>query len=322
MAVGVTQFKKISGISSTSLTDVQSQTLPLDVLGAIYCKLDIVHTNGGSAPSLNTNNMMGVISSLDIIVNGTSRRFSLPGFCLPLLSYAATGNVVESSFHVGTSASGTSSIGFVIPFAMLGPLNNSQSSMRPQDSYIDLRNQAGVETASIQVQFATPAITNVSSFTSATLTMTALAATQIANTIDFGIKETRFNTVTLDATGSKQLNLPVGGNVNQYTSMLLIGRNSSGVLTDNNTLYDNIILESLGFEYYNTSSGVLDTVNNYAGVPATTGLHIMPLFAYQRLSGRLIASQLSQLQLELNSLVSNSSTITVVQQMVNFEPTA
>ena len=131
MAVGVTQFKKISGISSTSLTDVQSQTLPLDVLGAIYCKLDIVHTNGGSAPSLNTNNMMGVISSLDIIVNGTSRRFSLPGFCLPLLSYAATGNVVESSFHVGTSASGTSSIGFVIPFAMLGPLNNSQSSMRP-----------------------------------------------------------------------------------------------------------------------------------------------------------------------------------------------
>ena len=46
----------------------------------------------------------------------------------------------------------------------------------------------------------------------------------------------------------------------------------------------------------------------------------MPLFAYQRLTGRLIASQLSQLQLELNSLVSNSSTITVVQNMVNFEP--
>ena len=35
MSVGITQFKKISSITSTSVSDVQSQTLPLDVLGAI-----------------------------------------------------------------------------------------------------------------------------------------------------------------------------------------------------------------------------------------------------------------------------------------------
>ena len=67
MSVGITQFKKISSITSTSVSDVQSQTLPLDVLGAIYCELSITHTNAGSSPSLNTNNMMGVISDLSII---------------------------------------------------------------------------------------------------------------------------------------------------------------------------------------------------------------------------------------------------------------
>ena len=130
----------------------------------------------------------------------------------------------------------------------------------------------------------------------------------------------RFNTITLDATGSKQLNLPVGGSVNQYKAIQLIGRNSSGVLTDNNTLYDNVILESLGFEYYNSASGIIDTINNYSGVPSTTGLQTLPLYVYGRLSGRLIASNVSQLQLELNSLVTNSSTITVVQDMINFAP--
>jgi len=210
MSVGITQFKKISSITSTSVSDVQSQTLPLDVLGAIYCELSITHTNAGSSPSLNTNNMMGVISDLSIIVNGTSRRVSLPGFALPLLSYSATGHAVESNFVTTTSTQVTSTIGFVIPFANLGPQNNSQSSVRPQDSYIDLRPQAGVETASIQVQFATPTITNVTSFDSVTLAMTALANTGISEDITFGIREMRFNTITLDATGSKQLNLPVG----------------------------------------------------------------------------------------------------------------
>ena len=320
MSVGITQLKKISSITSTSVSDVQSQTLPLDVLGAIYCELSITHTNAGSAPSLNTNNMMGVISDLSIIVNGTSSRGSIPGVALPLLSYSATGHAVESNFVTTTSTQVTSTIGFVIPFANMGPQNNSQSSVRPQDSYIDLRPQAGVETASIQIQFAQPSITNVSTFDSVTLAMTALANTGISEDITFGIREMRFNTITLDATGSKQLNLPVGGSVNQYKSIQLICRNSSGVLTDNNTLYDNVILESLGFEYYNSASGIIDTINNYSGVPATTGLQILPLYVYGRLSGRLIASNVSQLQLELNSLVTNSSTITVVQDMINFAP--
>ena len=150
--------------------------------------------------------------------------------------------------------------------------------------------------------------------------MTALANTGISEHITFGIRELRFNTITLDATGSKQLNLPVGGGINQYKAIQLIGRNSSGVLTDNNTLYDNVILESLGFEYYNSASGIIDTINNYSGVPSTTGLQILPLYVYGRLSGRLIASNVSQLQLELNSLVTNSSTITVIQDMINFAP--
>jgi hypothetical protein len=46
----------------------------------------------------------------------------------------------------------------------------------------------------------------------------------------------------------------------------------------------------------------------------------LPLYVYGRLSGRLVASNVSQLQLELNSLVTNSSTITVVQDMINFAP--
>ena len=85
-------------------------------------------------------------------------------------------------------------------------------------------------------------------------------------------------------------------------------------------MYDNVILESLGFEYYNSSSAIIDTINNYSGVPSTTGLQILPLYVYGRLSGRLVASNVSQLQLELNSLVTNSSTITVVQDMINFAP--
>ena len=150
--------------------------------------------------------------------------------------------------------------------------------------------------------------------------MSALSNTGISEDITFGIREMRFNTITLDATGAKQLNLAVGGGTNQYKAIQLIGRNSSGVLTDNNTLYDNVILESLGFEYYNSSSAIIDTINNYSGVPSTTGLQILPLYVYGRLSGRLVASNVSQLQLELNSLVTNSSTITVVQDMINFAP--
>ena len=315
--VGITQYKRISNITTTDFTSTISQDLPLDILGGIYCELSIVHTNAGSTPTLTTNNLMGVISDLSILVNGSSRRVSLAGYILPQLSYIATGQAVESPLVDTASTQVTSTIGFVIPFANNGPLNNSQSSVRPQDSYLDLRNVAGVETASIQVEFASPSITNVTSFDSATLSMTALVNTGIAGPVTYGIRELRYNTITLTSTGTVQLNLPVGGgSLNQYKNILLIGRNSSDALVD--SLYSDVSLSSLGFDYWRSDTGPLETVNNYAGVPHTTGIYNLPLYAYGRLTGRLVASDLSQLQLQLTSSVTNSSVVTVVQDMINF----
>jgi hypothetical protein len=315
--VGITQYKQVSNISTSDFTAVSSQELPHDVLGAIFCELSITHTNGGSSPSLNTNNMMGVISDISIIVNGSSRRVSLAGYILPHLSYAATGISVESSLIDTTSTQVTSTINFVLPFANMGALNNSQSSIRPQDSVLDLRNIAGVESASIQISWGNISITNVSSFDSATLKMTALVNTGIDGPITFGIRELRYSTVVLSSTGMVQTNMAVGGgSLNQYKSLLLIGRNSSDVLTD--SLYSDVNLSSLGFDYWRSDTGPLATVNNYSGLAHVTGLYILPLYVYGRLTGRLVASELSQLQLQLTSLVSSSQVVTIVQDIINF----
>jgi len=304
--VGITQYKKISNVTTSDFTSINSQDLPLDVIGSIFCELSITHTNAGSTPSLTVNNMMACIQDISIIVNGSSRRVSLAGYILPLLSYSAT-----------TSTQVTSTIGFTLPFANMGPLNNSQSSIRAQDSYLDLRNVAGVETASIQVQWSSPTITNVTTFDSATLKMTALVNTGISGPVNFGIREIRYNTITLSSVGQVQLNLAVGGgSLNQYKSMLLIGRNSSNVLAD--SLYSEVSLSALGFDYWRSDTGPIETINNYSGLTHTTGLYVLPLYAYGRLTGRLVASDLSQLQLQLTSSVSSSQVITVVQDMINF----
>jgi len=315
--VGITQYKKISNVTTSDFTSINSQDLPLDVIGSIFCELSITHTNAGSTPSLTVNNMMACIQDISIIVNGSSRRVSLAGYILPLLSYSATGLAVESTLVDTTSTQVTSTIGFTLPFANMGPLNNSQSSIRAQDSYLDLRNVAGVETASIQVQWSSPTITNVTTFDSATLKMTALVNTGISGPVNFGIREIRYNTITLSSVGQVQLNLAVGGgSLNQYKSMLLIGRNSSNVLAD--SLYSEVSLSALGFDYWRSDTGPIETINNYSGLTHTTGLYVLPLYAYGRLTGRLVASDLSQLQLQLTSSVSSSQVITVVQDMINF----
>ena len=87
--VGITQYKRISNITTTDFTSTISQELPLDILGGIYCTCRVIVITSSNWP-LTTNNMMGVISDLSILVNGSSRRVSLAGYILPQLSYIAS----------------------------------------------------------------------------------------------------------------------------------------------------------------------------------------------------------------------------------------
>ena len=242
-SLGLTQYKTVSSITSSTFTEVDTVELPLDTLAGLYFELTINHTNGGSGPTLTTNALLACISNIAVIVNGSARRISLKGEDLALISYAMTGNAVESSLDATTSSTVDSTITFSIPFANNGPLNNSFSSKRPNDSLLDLRSSAGVTTASLQVTWTTITITNVSSFNSATLKCTALASTGLQGPLNVGNREMRYNTITLDSTGAKQLNLPVGGaNLNQYSNILLIGRTSASALAD--SLYSNVKLSS------------------------------------------------------------------------------
>jgi hypothetical protein len=317
MSLGITQYKTISSVSTTDMTATVSSVLPLDIINTIYVECSITHTNAVGAPSLDVNNILETITDVSIIRNGSSRLVSLAAQDIVLLNYAATGNPVRSSIDNTAGGQFTSTVGFYIPFSNNGPLNNSSSSVRSQDSYLDLRQNSGTETASIQFQFANPTITNVTSFDSVNITMLAQTSTGIVGDVAVGVSQLRYNTVVLNSLGSVQLNLPVGGsNLNQYTQILLIGRTAAGALADG--LFSNVELSSLGFNYWNSSANLIDDVNNQNGIVHTTGLHVLPLYSNNRLTSRLVGSRLSQLQLQLTSSVAAAEVITVVQRTIDF----
>jgi len=317
-SLGLTQYKTVSSITSSTFSEVSSVGLPLDTLASLDFELTLNHTNSGSSPTLTTDVMLACISNLAVVINGSARRISLKGEDLALLSYASTGHAVESNLLDTTSSTVDSTINFKIPFSNAGPLNNSFSSKRPNDSLLDLRAISGTTTASLVVTWTSISITNVSSFNSATLKCTALASTGIQGPLPTGNREMRFNTITHDSSGALQLNLPIGGqDLNQYTNILLISRTSAGVLTD--SVFTNVKLSSLGFDYVNTATGNLAGINNSDGIPHTVGLYSLPLYMAGRLTSRLVGSQLSQLQLELESSVSASQVTTVLQNMINFK---
>tara|TARA_B110000014_G_C20124678_1_gene598137 strand:- start:3836 stop:4795 length:960 start_codon:yes stop_codon:yes gene_type:complete len=317
MSLGITQYKQISAINTTDLTATVSSNLPLDIINNIYFEVSIVTTNAGVAPAMDVNSILGCISDISIIRNGSSRLVSLQAADIVLMNYAATGSAVRSNIDNTAGGAFTSTVGFYIPFSNGGPLNNSSSSIRSQDSYLDLRQSSGTETASVQIQFATPTITNVTSFDSVNITMLAGTSTGIIGDVAVGISQFRYNTVTLTGTGNIQTNLPVGGNsLNQYTQILLIGRTAGGALADG--LFTNVELSSLGFNYWNSSADLIDTVNNSNGITHTTGLHVLPLYSNNRLTSRLVGSRLSQLQLQLTSAVAANQVVTIVQRTIDF----
>ena len=285
----------------------RSRELPKTVYKGLHLKLTINHTNGAS-PVISADSFLNVLSRIDLVINGQDNLIStsLRHFFYQLnydFSRLAAGNHV--SLFTTASSSGNSIAWLYLPLGLTRSLN-------PEDGVLDARN---FKSLMLVANWGTAIGTGVTTLNSGQLDIYPDEYSNVDEAFAAGRHE--FNAVSrnLDAVGSRTLELETKSN-NQYRRLWIYTRDNAGALSD--VQINNIIVRSRSFHYVNVPGDVLQRANGLDFArDHQTGLYVVDFTRDGKMTQRVDARELSELIVEVNSLVSNG-TIEVVKEKVIF----
>jgi len=281
----------------------RQRELPKSVYKGLYCKLTINHTNGAS-PVITADSFLAILSRLNLTINGQDQLLSTSlrhWFYQNNYDFSrlAVGNQI--SLFTTASSAGNSSVFFYVPLALTRALN-------PEDTILDAR---GFKSLMLEPNWGSSIGTGVTSINSGQLDIFPDEYSNVDENFAGARHEVNSSLRNLDATGSRTLELETRSN-NQYRRLFIYTRDSSGVLSD--SMIDNIIIRSRSFNYVNVKADVLQRVNGWDFArDHQTGLYVYDFTRDGKMTQRVDARELSELIVEVNSLVSNG-TMEVVKE--------
>jgi hypothetical protein len=283
---------------------LRSRELPKTVYKGLWLKLSITHTNG-VGPTITADSLMAVLSKINIVINGQDQLKSVPFRHIFYRNQYDFSIAPQSSLFTTNSVQGTSYVWAYLPFAMTRSLN-------PEDTVLDARK---FQSLMLEANWGSSIGTNVTSLDSGTLKIYTDEYSNVDENFAGGRHEENVVSRNLDATGSRTLELEVGSN-NQYRRLWIYTRNSSAALS--NVQIDNLIVKSRAFNYDNINADALQQFNawEFAQSPQT-GLYVLDFTRDGKLTQRIDARNLSELIVDVNSLVSNG-TMEIVKEKAIF----
>ena len=285
----------------------RSRELPKTVYKGLICKLTINHTNGAS-PVISADSFLNVLSKLNLVINGQDQLMSVPirhWFYQNNYDFTrlVAGNQV--SLFTTVSSTGNSVVWFYIPIALTRSLN-------PEDGVLDAR---GFKSLMLEANWGTTIGTGVTTLNSGQLDIFTDEYSNVDENFAGGRHEINVSSRNLDAVSSRTLELETKSN-NQYRRLFIYTRDSTGALSD--AQIDNIIVRSRSFNYVNIKADSLQRANGWDFArDHQTGLYVIDFTRDGKMTQRVDARELSELIVEVNSLVLNG-TIDIVKEKVIF----
>lgn len=283
---------------------LRSRELPKTVYKGLWLKLSITHTNG-VGPTITVDSLMNVLSKINVVINGQDQLKSIPFRHIYYRNQYDFSKAPQSSLFTTNSVQGTSYVWAYLPFAMTRCLN-------PEDTVLDARK---FQSLMLEANWGTSIGTTVTSLDSGTLEIYTDEYANVAEDFAGGRHEENSVSRNLDATGSRTLELEVGSN-NQYRRLWLYTRDNAAALS--NSQIDNITIKSRAFNYDNINAVALQQFNSWEfAMNVQTGLYVLDFTRDGKLTQRIDARNLSELIVDVNSLVANG-TMDVVKEKAIF----
>lgn len=285
------KVQAINWIASTLLT----QELPHGVIKGLILKIDL-KTTTGAGPALSREQLAGTVTKLDIIANGQDTIISIPGKHLYFMNFQDASK--EPNYSIDNTASSSNR---VQQLTLYLPFGLTRAAV-PEDTLLDARNFSSLVCA---VTWSAAAIGTNHTITSGSLRIETVEYANVDDAQPFARHEIGWSQGNLSATGRLSFNLDYGGN-NQYKRLFVLTRDNSGALS--NVQIDNIGVRSRAFYYLDSPADLIQDKNllDYA-IAVNTGVYVIDFTTDGKMSQRLDARNLSELVLEVNSLVANGT---------------
>lgn len=270
-----------------------TRDLPKTVYRGLILEFNVNHTNGAS-PVISIDSLLAFVSRIAIVIDGQDYLISLQARDLYYMNQADYSVAPFSSLFTTVSSTGTSTFQIYIPLAL-------SRALRPEDTLLDARK---VSTVVLEIQTGASIGTGVTTINSANVNILTDEYANAPAEMATGRHEMNAIDRNLDATGLIQQNLEVGSN-NQYRRLLVFTRTSADVL--DNAQISGIAVRSRSFYYANVT---LDQMlqqwsTQLFGLAFQTGLYPVPFTRDGQMTQRVDARNLSELVVEVTSLVSN-----------------
>lgn len=287
---------------------LKTRDLPLTVFKGLILELDLVATTAG-APALTREEMAKAVTKLSLVLNGQDTVISIPFYHLFFQNWYDYSREPEYSFDLAAAGAGkVMRMQVILSFALT-------RAMVAENTILDARQSAGVNTAVLEVQWGAAAISATTTVTSGNLRIYSQEYSQVDSNIKTARQELAHVQSTLAATGNQETKLDVGS-LNQYKRLWLYAKDNTGALS--NAQLDKLGVRSRSFYYMSLPSRPLQNWNGSKySVPPHTGVYVIDFTAFGNMVERLNAEKLSELILEANSLVANG-TLDIVKEKAIF----
>lgn len=286
---------------------LRPREMPKTVYKGIFCKLTLNHTNG-VGPVITADSFLAILTKLNLTINGQDQLLSIPlrhWFYHNNYDFSRLSNGNQVSLFTTASATGNSIAYFYIPLGLTRSLN-------PEDTILDARN---FKSLVLEANWGSTIGTNVTTLNSGQLDIFPDEYANVAEDFAGARHEMNLSSRNLDATGARTLELETKSN-NQYRRLWIYTRDNAGLLSD--AQIDNIIVRSRSFNYVNVKADVLQRANGWDFArDHQTGLYVIDFTRDGKMTQRIDARELSELIVEVNSLVANG-TMEIVKEKAIF----
>ena len=289
---------------------LKSRQLPLAVMAGLHLKIDANYDTGASAPTPE-NFWRNLISRIEIVLNGQDVLCNIPFEFLLHMNTMEFGVPPLTAVDVTASSTVAASGHFYLPFELL-------NAVVARDTLLDARK---LSTCVLNIYWGAAAnITNVTTINSASAEIVSKEFANIQPGLNVARHEYSYDTILLDVAGTIRYQMPTRGS-NQYRRIWVLTLDGSTPAVLSNDEITNLKVAARSFTYYDKTESQ-NRADQYKafGRAALTGLYVIDFTDSGKMTGRINATEMPELTVELTSAVTDGSAIIIAEKAIYATP--
>lgn len=271
-----------------ALSQIATRELPKTVFQELILELDLVHTNSDTV-ALTWEQVAKAVPKINILADGQDNVVSCSLQHLYGLSYYDRAIAPPVTLGTASGAGKLSALTLPIPFAL-------GRASAPDDTLYDARKLSSLV---LEAQFGAAAIMTNVAVTSGNLSISTTEYDNVDPKATFGRHELAYMIQPVSVAGINQIKIPVGSN-NQYRRIFVFYKDANGDLAD--SVLTGFDLYARSYHWQNQDAVNIKRRNQFEyGVTPLTGVYVLDLTSYGKMSERLDARALPELNLDIVS---------------------